>query len=217
MRLYPRLYHMAEDGSWPSIQQHGLLSTESLVTLFEVPADRREALLTMRRPNLVQISHPKLGTAVIRDQKPLSERKLEQCLTGVSVQDWLRLLNSKVFFWLQEVRLTRLLGAAAYRGVPHTVITVDTASLIAKYRSTIELSRINSGSTVYAAASRGSNTFLPISDYPHPPRKRPAAAGSDVAELAVDTGIPDISEYVVAVDRRVGPNIEEMIWRPAAH
>jgi hypothetical protein len=34
---YPRPYHMAADGSWPSIRAYGLLSTASLVELFEVP------------------------------------------------------------------------------------------------------------------------------------------------------------------------------------
>jgi hypothetical protein len=38
---YPRLYHMAEDGSWPSIQAHGLLSTRAMLDHFEVTPDER--------------------------------------------------------------------------------------------------------------------------------------------------------------------------------
>lgn len=34
--LYPRLYHMAEPGSWESIRRYGLLSTSSLLSLFEI-------------------------------------------------------------------------------------------------------------------------------------------------------------------------------------
>ena len=33
---YPTLYHMAEDGSWESIQRHGLLSTSALLDRFEI-------------------------------------------------------------------------------------------------------------------------------------------------------------------------------------
>ncbi len=31
---WPRLFHVAEAGSWPSIQAHGLLSTSALLDLF---------------------------------------------------------------------------------------------------------------------------------------------------------------------------------------
>ena len=37
---WPRLYHMAEAGSWESVKRHGLLSTTALLDLFEVSGDR---------------------------------------------------------------------------------------------------------------------------------------------------------------------------------
>jgi uncharacterized protein DUF7002 len=37
----PRLFHMAEPGSWAGIQRHGLLSTSALLDLFEVDGDLR--------------------------------------------------------------------------------------------------------------------------------------------------------------------------------
>ncbi len=58
---YPRLYHMAEDGSWPSIRRHGLLSTRALVDLYRVPAVQRRALLEARRPDSVELHHPRLA------------------------------------------------------------------------------------------------------------------------------------------------------------
>ena len=33
-RTYPRLYHMATAGSWPSLRERGLLSTTALLELF---------------------------------------------------------------------------------------------------------------------------------------------------------------------------------------
>ena len=49
LRHCPTLYHMAEGGSWPSIQRHGLRSTSALLDLFEVDGARREAILRRHR------------------------------------------------------------------------------------------------------------------------------------------------------------------------
>jgi hypothetical protein len=58
---WPRLYHMAEAGSWPSIERHGLLSTTALLDLFEISGPRREAIESARRPESVKITHPLHG------------------------------------------------------------------------------------------------------------------------------------------------------------
>jgi hypothetical protein len=79
---YPRLYHMAEEGSWPSIREHGLLSTTALLDLFEVPDEERYALEACRRPDSVAIHHPVHGTAWIRDNKPINETVLRRTLKG---------------------------------------------------------------------------------------------------------------------------------------
>lgn len=200
VRLYPRLYHVAEGGSWPSIERRGLLTSADLCATFDVPADRRDALLRARRPVKVTLEHPAQGRAVLRDQGPLSEGKLRACLQdGMSVGDWLATLNDRVFFWLQQNRLQRMLKA--YPDQDHDVLTVDTEALLARHRERVVLSRINSGSTAYAARPRGRGTFLPVQDYPHPTRRRAVAAASDVAELAVLGGVPDVRDLVVDVDR----------------
>lgn len=62
---FPRLFHMAEAGSWPSIQRHGLLSTSALIDLFEVKGARREALEARHRPESVTLTHPRYGTALV--------------------------------------------------------------------------------------------------------------------------------------------------------
>jgi hypothetical protein len=46
------LYHMAEDGSWESIRQIGLLSTSALLDRFEVEGERRYAIESTRRCGL---------------------------------------------------------------------------------------------------------------------------------------------------------------------
>jgi len=196
---YPRLYHMAEDGSWPSIQARGLHSTASLVELFEIPEPRRTQLLTQHRPNPVPLAHPVHGHAVLRDQQPLQPAKLAELLTDMTVGQWIRLLNSRVFFWLHPDRLATLANAAAYRSRPHLVLTVDTASLVSAHADRVRLCHLNSGATAHLIGRRGSATFKPIADYRHPrSRVRPPR---HIAELAVLGSVPDILVHTVTAER----------------
>ena len=45
VRRYPRLYHMAQVGSWPSIERNGLLSTSALLDLFQIKGEARKRRL----------------------------------------------------------------------------------------------------------------------------------------------------------------------------
>ena len=209
IKYYPCLYHMAEDGSWPSIARHGLLSTERLVDLFEVPEPQRTMLLTQHRPECVPLTHPRHGHAVIRDQKPLQITKLQRLLTDLTVTQWIQLLNSHVFFWLHPDRLATLLNARAYRTRPHVVLTVDTRSLVSAHAARVRLSPINSGATAYLNGHRGSATFQPIAAYQHPrSRLRPPKY---VIELAVAQHIPDIVDHTLRVERRHGDRVLEAL------
>ena len=204
---YPCLYHMAERGSWPSIQRRGLLSTRALVELFEVPDEQRTAILSRRRPRSVPIGHPEHGSALIRDQIPLSESALQHCLDGATPREWYEILNGLVFFWLDNKRLEGLLGARAYRGRQHTVITVDTAALLARHADRTYLSPINSGSTAYKPARRGRDTFVRLRQYPEEwwTKRR-------VAELAVEYGVPDIADLTVSVEEWQDGQMVQAIW-----
>ena len=212
VRYYPRLYHMAELGSWESVKRHGLLSTRALIDLFEVDEPLRSEILRRRRPESIRLHHPDHGVAVVRDQIPLREAPLRGCLTDMTLEEWLDALNSRVFFWLDEPHLETLLGAGAYRDRAHDVLHIDTAALLDRHAARITLSSINSGSTIYNPRPRGSTTFLPIGDYPFEERRR--ARGKDaIVELAVDHSVPDIADVLVRVERRrAGGEIEKVLW-----
>lgn len=210
---YPRLYHMAEEGSWPSIAAHGLLSTASLLDLFEVPSALCTTLLESRRPESVTIRHPGYGTAVVRDQKPLTEKALVKCLIDLEPKEWCRLLNSRVYFWPTRARLMRLLSARAYRSRAHDVITVDTARLLARYGSSTVLSPINSGSTVYNPRPRGAQTFQAPQSYPWAERIQLRGRREAVAEIAVDEGIRDILDVAVEVNRMQMDATLVQLWK----
>lgn len=211
-RRYPLLYHMAEAGSWNSISRHGLLSTRSLIDLFEVNDGVRETILRRRRPTSVKLTHDVHGAAVVRDQIPLSESRLAACLTDMTLEEWLDTLNSRVFFWLDEAHLETLLGARAYRDDEHDVITVDSARLLVCHASRVTLSPINSGATMYTPPPRGRGTFLPIASYPFDERRRARGLGNAIVELAVDGGVPDIRDVAVRVVRRRAGAAGSVVW-----
>jgi uncharacterized protein DUF7002 len=195
---HPRLYHMAEDGTWPSIQRHGLLSTLAIVDLYQPDPGQRAAILSQVRRRGITLESDALGAMRIRDQLPL--KFLEQCLTdGTSPQQYLDALNGRVFFWLTRQRLQRLLGAAQYRRARHTVLTVDTAELIDKYDGTAELAPYNTGSMhVPNAPARGLDVFRRIADYPHAAWRAKRGPSADaVVELTIPYSVPDIADFVL--------------------
>jgi len=199
---WPRLLHMAEAGSWPSIQRHGLLSTSALLDLFEVHGFARDRLEAARRPASVRLEHPVHGTAWIRDNKPINQTVLRRTLLGMTEPEFYRLLNGRVFLWLTEKRLARLRASPSYRDRRHDVLVVSTERLLAAHGDRVELSALNSGA-VHAAADypRGAGTFRRIPDYPWAQRLR-TAPSEPVVELTVRYAIPDIADHVVDVRER---------------
>jgi hypothetical protein len=203
---YPTLFHMASAGSWPTIQTHGLWTTQQIVA---TSAGAFEDLaLTERRPHSVTAEHPTLGPVTIRDQAPLRMQFLEGCLTDMSVRQWLDTLNDRVFFWLHPDKLDKLLGARLYRSFEQDVLVIDTKSLLDAHEDRVRLSPVNSGATLYPnATARGSHTFTTVEDYPYAERRRKKTVREAVTELAVIDGVHDIRDHVVRVERRLGPEI----------
>lgn len=195
---HPKLYHMADNDSWPSIRAHGLLSTSSLLDKWEYTGKERDPIESQRRPEMVCIYHKIHGKAVIRDQKAVQPTKLRSCLIDMTEEEWYRLLNSKVFFWPDRKRLKWFLGATNYINKPHVVITIDTRRLLTQYADQITLSPINTGSTFptknhVSPEPRGRDTFKRISEYQM----------LCFRELAVDNGIQNIVSFALSVERLV--------------
>lgn len=192
---YPQLYHLAEAGSWRSIQRHGLLSVSAILDLFEVDGERRDELESQVRPKPVPLRHPSHGVVVLRDQKPLSWAKLSACLIDMTAAEWSRLLNRHVFFWLERRHLEGLLNAKEYRVHSHDVITFDTRSVLRSHEA--YLSPINSGSTLFNPAKRGRTTVRPLAIYDVLEKRRPI-------EFLIEGGVPDARKHVVHVDTQCG-------------
>ncbi len=179
---YPKLYHMAEDGSWPAIRESGLLSTSALLTLYNIAGRERERIESEWRPSKTTISCNGLEDAVIRDQIPMPPERLVQCLPkDMPVGEWYLCINQRVFFWVTWLNLKWFLAARAYIHQPHLVVAVDTARLLQTYQDQVSLSDMNTGSTFPKKGRdlpepRNRETFKRIPDFRH----------QYVTELAVD-------------------------------
>ncbi len=191
---------MAHHAAWPGIAEHGLLSTEALVDKFEITGAQRTAILDQRRHGSVHIEHDQHGTAVIRDNKPMTDSALQKCLTdGLTPTDWYRTLNGLVFFWTTHDRLDRLFAARAYRDSPHLVLEFDTARMVEAHGADVRLSPINSGSTVYNPVPRGGDTFGTIDEFPYDEwRAKGRGRRGAVVEFAVRRQVPNPMNFLVS-------------------
>jgi hypothetical protein len=186
---------MAEDGSWPNIKKHGLLSTSALLDKWECSGPKREAIECKLRPEKVSIYHKDYGKAVIRDQKAMQPERLKKCLPkNITIEDWCKFINKRVFFWADWIDLKILLSANEYVYKSHIVIAVDTRQLLQQYESKVTLSPINTGSTFPKKEKidpepRSFATFQKIPEYTY----------RWISELAVDYSIPDIVNFTIWV------------------
>jgi hypothetical protein len=195
---YPRLYHMAFAECYGSILKRGLLSAKRLVEAAQIDDEQRSRLLTQRRPDSVRLTTNE-GEFWLRDQKPLSEKRLASCLEGgLTPSQWCESLNSRIYFWVRENKVRELLSAGAYAAGNHVVLVVDTRSLIDEYRDHVRLAAMNTGATRPMAFTRGPDTFKPLDTYPFAFRRKKGL--EPVIEFTILDGVPNIEEHLVAVE-----------------
>jgi len=204
---------MSEKGSWPNIQKLGLLSTSTLLDLCGYADRERFAIESQLRETKKPIRHPDLGIIYVRDQVPMKdwpaeEIYLDDLLEEVSRQEWFEFLNGKVFFWISRDELVKMICAWQYRGKPQWVLTINTRQLLQQYSDKAYVSEQNTGS-LYSRRKRGPKSFAPFSSCP---------AKTGIKELAVDNGVPNLSDFVVSVDECIGNKVNgERICRVVRH
>ena len=194
----PRLFHMAEPATWRSVLERGLLSTSAALDLHGLSGAAREALERTRRAEITWLDHPEHGRFPVRDQHPMTDPALRRCLKGgLEPADWYALLNARAFLWADPARLERMLRTPAYRANPYVVFAVDTLSFAEAHGDRLEMSFINTGSTVRKAARRGRESFVRLADLARRDIRR-------VAEATVLRAAPDFAAHVVEAELR-GP------------
>ena len=193
------------------ILSHGLLSTTALLDLFEITGEERFELECRRRDKPVTKTHKEHGSAVIRDQKPMSVSKLLKCLDdGLTPPDWYKIINSMVFFWATKDRLVTFLSAPNHKDKMQTIITVDMKLLVERHYDNIRLCHINSGCTRSVEHRRGLSTFKTIDEF-DPRDYKNCSKREAIAEVAVIYSVPDIKDLIVSVDHVRGPESVEKL------
>ena len=201
--LPPTLYHLTQVTNWHSIERYGLLSTQALLDLAELSGIEREYIEHRHRTEHVLLPNG----VVISDQKPMPPKALKPCLHGVTPDQWYALLNSKVFFWLDTERLSRL--RRVYRTQPQIVMSIDTERLVARHAEQITLTPINTGNARRQPAQRGLCTFVPYEMWlesgwtseTEALHMRPRLRSHPPAELTIAYAVPDVMDFVVDVRR----------------
>lgn len=206
--MYPKLYHMAEAGTWESIQRRGLLSASAVLDLFDLEGDQRNAYEVEHRREMHSVPHGQREQIVLRDQRPMPPERLRLALTdGTTPEQWYQLINGKVFFWAEHHRLVRLLNA--YDRDEHDVLILDTRSLVTAHLQEVWLCHMNSGNTLPIPHHRGVHIFKRIRDFPTKKNGKPEKA---VVEVLVDQGVPDVAEHTLEVLRMKRDQVIRHIW-----
>ncbi len=205
-RLHPYLFHVTTPGAWASIRQHGLLSTQRLLDLFDVEVELRQQLQTSRRAIAVPLHHAQYGDVVLNDNLPLTEKALSRCLDdGLTPGQWLAMLNERVFFWPDEAGLASMINARINRNRTREVLVIETARLPPVIADRMELCPINSGSTIRKPARRGLCTFTPISKYTYRDWQKLRGRRDRIREVIIRDSLDAIENYVVEV-RQISPS-----------
>jgi hypothetical protein len=83
-------------------------------------------------------------------------------------------------------------------------------SCVEAHADRIRLTGINTGSAIYPNGKRGSDTFQNIDTFPFNERRRSRNLAHNVVEVAVINGLPNVTEFVVRVERlddTTGPKV----------
>ena len=185
---------MAAPGAWGNIKKAGLLSTSKILDGCEISAEERIEIESHIRRKSYLVKHKLLGEITIRDQKPLTA-KLAKCLVGCTVEEWLLMLNRRVFFWASEDRLMRFMRAKEYRDKEHCVIVMDTGKFLEDHKDCVKLTHMNTGAVEPYAHQRGPKSFIPLKEFPLHGKKR-----KRVVEVSVEGSVRKVEDYVIRVE-----------------
>jgi hypothetical protein len=148
-------YHLAHTSNLPSIRQHGLMSTESLLAVARIPRSEHKEILNQHRQEQLVLSNG----IIIRDQCPMPPHALAKALPeGVTPSDWYRLLNTFVFLWPNKDRVERHWRAC--NGVPQSLLIFDALRLLEELGDRIYVSPINSGNARRRPSRRSPGSFV---------------------------------------------------------
>lgn len=162
----PYIYHLTDRNNLRFVKTEGVLY--STLTLIERSTTlNKDELSTIRRDGhtVLNVNGVKVS---IRDQRPLNAA-LNKCLEGnCTREDYIRLLNSRVFFWATLERLQ--IHFKRYEDENPIILRIETVVAL-ELNPHVQLCRLNSGATRPShhlggkAPSRGFDTFKTLDDF----------------------------------------------------
>jgi hypothetical protein len=195
MRLPSLLFHLADASNRRSIEQLGLLSASDLIERAGLP----RVWCERRRPHRLVLPNG----VVLRDQKPMPPTALKRCLRNMTPEEWYRLLNSRIFLWIDLERLNRQRNACSR--FTQVLFVVKTEKLLERYASSVELTPINSGNARRRPAVRGTKTFVPYLNWVergwHAEEREQGVRPRSHApvEFTVSRAMPDWMDFVIEI------------------
>jgi len=199
-RLPAEAFHIAEAANWLVIRREGLLSTDALLRRggFAPEVERRVRAYRASGIDLPNGIH-------VRDQCPMPPAALARCLdAGLDPDDWYRLVNECVFFWIDRERVERHLRALQRR--PQVLLTIDAEALAEAYAETAFVTPFNVGAARRKPARRGLRTFVPLASWRRDGwaaeavgGARPRSPGHPPSELVIRGGGVDVMRFVRAI------------------
>lgn len=180
------LWHVGPLGSWERIARHGLRTAQQLIDGATLD-DEMRARLT-REPRAAGVPM-RIGdeTVVLRDQEPLTRRKDLGALLGegVTVADWMDLLNRRVYLFTDRVAKDKLVTKYAAIDGCQEVLAISPMRLLEVARHRLELADQNTGAIKRtSAAYKDRHSFVPLSQFPdRVPKEVTIVDGLEVDEI----------------------------------
>ncbi len=202
----PVLYHLAAEEAWPGVQRHGVLSSNAIYRTCGVDDPLRRQIETDRLGASYRLESQEHGVFTLRDRTTLSHRGLEKALSGsCSPDQWINLLNRRVYFFAQKTSLENLRKAPYNRDLSHIVLEVDTRKLFELHTGSIEVAEINTGYTKRSPAKRSPASFQSVQNYMR-------TAARKIVEVTVLDAVPELLPLLRRAVRRKPCGAEELLY-----
>jgi hypothetical protein len=187
-KLRKVVFHASAYGAWPDIAELGLRTSAELL------GDIADPRLAEVRKRNIEVKQESGHQFVIRDQRPMVRAAIEAHLDGVGLDEWLDLLNQRVFFFARQKGLSTLL-ARYQESEGQDVLVFDTARLLAAAAGRAEVTTVSPAEPVSwnRCPCRGRSTFVAVDSF--------LGAVDDVEELTVVGGVEAVRDLVVRVVR----------------
>lgn len=213
--LHPQLFHITTASAIPSIKKHGLLAAAHL-ELLKAPEQRRDILDRHCCQTSMRFGYRNALSASDADQMHHGGSPQARLARKARLSDWTRALDNRVYFWVNEANMRRHVNACTKDGGDHVVLVFDTLSLVKWNLKQVELSPINSGSTVLRSSWSKERLFTPVQSLSYRAWQRRRGGRDHIKELAVLGGVRDIELHLTESHLVPGRPRDELLRDPVS-